>query len=232
MAKRKAAKVESSERSAFDFYPTPDELALAIVHRIKSLYPNPARIIEPSAGSGAFVRAFRQEYPAKHITAVELRNEEMDNLKAAGAHEIHIRTWEEWVPYLPANSPHGITLVGGNFPFSLAAEHIKLGLDYLLPGSWIFSLLKDNFLGSYERLGCFGPPGDIWNHGQLKHIIPIVPRPSFKTTGKASNDTNEYSCFIWEVDWTGPSTILFPHIKWKEPRPRKRRDAWQSRSTE
>jgi hypothetical protein len=228
MAKRKAAKVESSERSAFDFYPTPDELALAIVKRIKNLYPNPAQIIEPSAGSGAFVRAFKQEYPSKHITAVELRGEELDNLKAAGAHHVSIRAWEDW---LPAEQPMSCVLVGGNFPFSLAAEHIKLGFDYLLPGSWIFSLLKDNFLGSYERLGCFGSPGDIWNHGQLKHIIPIVPRPSFKTTEKASNDTNEYSVFIWEVDWTGPATILFPHILWKEPRQRKRRGVWQSRTT-
>jgi hypothetical protein len=168
------------------------------------LPPTHFDVIEPSAGAGAFVRPLRELWGLQPLIAIDIEPN-TQALNDAGADEVHQADWVTWVRSYKIDGP---TLVAGNPPFSLAKEHVLAGLDYLLPGSHICFLLKQNFFGSRDRLG-------FWKQGQLRYFIPIVPRPSFVKGEKSSTDTNEYAVFIWEVGYAGPPVILFPHIIWK-----------------
>lgn len=194
------------ERAENDYYPTPDALAVAICHRIKALLPGYYHeIVEPSAGSGAFVRPMAELWSTRPIRAVDIAPNKK-KLIEAGADTVDRQDWVEWVS---EDGTCGPTLVIGNPPFSLATEHISAGLDCLIPGSHICFLLKLNFFGGKEREEIF------WRQGQLKYFIPITGRPSFIKGAKSSTDTNEYGVFIWEVGWTGKAVIELPHILWK-----------------
>lgn len=195
-----------AEREANDFYPTPQPLADDICLRVSKLLP-PVHfdVIEPSAGQGAFVRPLRELWGLQPLIAIDIVADEK-LLRAAGADEVYRADWVEWIKSYKIEGP---SLVVGNPPFNVAKEHIFAGLDYLLPGSHICFLLKQNFFGSRDR------EETIWRQGQLKYFIPLIPRPSFV---RGSTDTNEYAVFIWEVGYAGKATIELPHIVWKEPR--------------
>lgn len=193
-------------RTALDVYPTPQKTTQKICERLKTLFPDPKFIIEPSAGSGVFVRELRLLYPTVPIAANEIRTEEAHALAEAGANYVYHEDWEalvrRWRPPEPV-------LIVGNPPFSLATRHVAAPMEVCAPGTNIAYLLKQNIKGGKDRAMNF------WPKFPHKFEIPLTPRPSFKKTSKASNDTNEYSVFIWEVGYTGPSITLFPHIIWK-----------------
>ena len=194
-----------AERQENDFYPTPDPLAVAICERVaKLLPPHHFEVIEPSAGAGAFVRPLREIWGLQPIIAIDIEPN-VQALRDAGADDVFKADWVSWIQTYRIDGP---TLVVGNPPFSLAKEHVLVGLDYLLPSSHICFLLKQNFFGSRDRLS-------LWNQGQLRYFIPIIPRPSFVKGEKSSTDTNEYAVFIWEVGYSGKPTIELPHIVWK-----------------
>ena len=193
------------ERQENDFYPTPAPLAEHICERIAGLLPSSHfEVIEPSAGQGAFVRVLRELWGLQPLIAIDITADDA-LLRGAGADDVFKADWVEWLKSYRIDGP---TLVVGNPPFSLAKEHVLAALDYLLPGSHICFLLKQNFFGSRDRL-------DFWKQGQLRYFIPIVPRPSFVKGEKSNTDTNEYAVFIWEVGYTGKAEIVFPHIVWK-----------------
>lgn len=200
--------VESSERTIFDVYPTPIPVAAAICDRLIQYFPNPQYIIEPSAGWGVFVREARRVWgPTIHIHANEIRGEEAQNLINSGASNVSHRDWAELIrSWKPAGQP----LILGNPPFSLATEHIAAIMESCEKGTTAAFLLKQNLLGGVDRAKNF------WPKHPYKFKIPLVPRPSFKKTAKASNDTNEYAVFFWEVGYVGPSVTVFPHIIWRQ----------------
>lgn len=194
------------ERQENDYYPTPDSLAEAICLRIASvLVPYHCEVIEPSAGSGAFVKPLRNIWQLPELIAIDV-NPDVKALNDAGADTVVKADWVEWVKTFKSEGP---TLVVGNPPYSLAQEHILAGLDYLLPGSHICFLLKLDFLGGKER------EKNLWRQGLLKYLIPIVGRPSFIKGSKSTTDTHEYGLFIWEVGFSGRTELLLPHIKWR-----------------
>jgi hypothetical protein len=189
-----------------DNYPTPPALAEAICKRLSELLPiGHFEVIEPSAGTGVFVRPLRQLWSLPPLIAIDT-HPSVKALHKAGADDVHKADWVQWVKQYKVEGP---TLVVGNPPFSLAEDHIFAGLEYLLPGSHIAFLLKMNFFGGKARAAT------LWNQGQLRWVIPIVGRPSFVKGAKAVNDTNEYGCFIWEVGYAGKPSIELPHITWK-----------------
>jgi hypothetical protein len=200
---------QEDERRVADFYPTPDLLALACCKAVREIYPHVLHAMEPSAGSGAFVRGINTTWPAATIAAVEQRGEEVQALRDAGADSISTCTLEVYLQEYPIRLP---ILVIGNPPYSLAQEHIMLLLDYLPPDSTIAFLLKLGFLGTKTRADL------LWKQGQCKYVWPILGRPSFVKSDRASSDVNEYALFIWEVGYTGPTFVRWPHIRWKKER--------------
>lgn len=167
-------------------------------------------IIEPSAGSGRFVKTLRAQWPGSTIIAVEIRAEEQQNLHTAGANHVYAGTdWSWWVSQTGFQGP---VLQVGNPPFSLAQEHIEASFKYLPTKSTIAFLLRLSFFGGKAR------NFEFWKQAGLKflkYIIPIAPRPSFK---KGKSDNSEYGLFIWEKDNTAPTTVL-DSIMWSKKRP-------------
>ena len=195
---------KAEDRENADFYPTPDPLALACCKEARELLYWPEIIVEPSAGSGAFVRAAQAIWPKVHIISVEIRPEANAPLSDLEAGAVYTVDFLEFLEH--AGLDKYKSLVIGNPPYSLAQEHIMACLDYLSPGSHIAFLLKLGFLGTKQRANL------LWKQGQCKYLCPILGRPSFV---KGSCDVNEYGLFIWEVGYDGPMTIKFPHIRWK-----------------
>lgn len=194
-------------RDEFDFYPTPDPVAKAVVQAIYEQTPNPPVLVEPSAGSGAFVRPARALWPTTPLLAVEVDDRHTGKLMESGATLYYLEPWEAWLARSAPSLPAG-TLVFGNPPFSLAVEHIGLALDLLKPGSRISMLLKMNFLCSKGRAIGF------WPRRQLRWLRPFDTRPKFIVGG--SSDNNEYALFTWEVGFDGVPEIVFPHVSWSK----------------
>lgn len=68
-----------TQRKPYDFYPTP-------TYSIESLFKNidinqyGDRVLEPSAGNGNICKIIKERYPNKYITALEIRDEELESL--------------------------------------------------------------------------------------------------------------------------------------------------------
>lgn len=210
--KQDVQRTKATPRSANDDYQTDPRLALACMRRMADLYAKPEMVLEAHAGSGAFVRAAKTIWPDVPVTAVEIQEKYRASLVEAGADLIYIEDFETWIQKT-INVPTSVLAIG-NPPFALAEKHIQLMLDYLLPGSHISQLLKNNFLGGDDRAKGFW----LSTAQQLDSLVPIAGRASFKTTDRAMNDWNELSMYTWktgnEVSYAG--RVVFPHIFWKD----------------
>jgi len=198
-------------RKPNDAYYTSDALADAIVSQLWKhlpLYFGPAipdecregrapRILEPSAGGGAFVRAARRWWSSIHITAVEPHNED-EALKTADV--VYKRTIEE---QCALHDGLRYTLALGNPPYNLAESHVNLVRRVSFYTAF---LLRLSFLGSQRRAST------IYKEPGLRYLLPLAQRPSFTSGG---TDNSEYAVFVWEHGWTENATIL-PHI-WVQP---------------
>ncbi len=214
----------AEEIDTFDICPTPDALALAICQRvaetIRHRLPSspPPRILEPSAGDGAFVRAARQVWPASQITAVELRQQCQDRIVEAGADHT-ITDSLEGAFTSGAAEIGNVDLVVGNPPFSFAENHIRLLLGALRPGAVLAFLLRTGFYESHTRI-------PFWNEFPEDSFAPVVPRPSFKlnSKGKKGTDSQSYGLFVWTKGKAIEELSLrAPHLVWRDPAPRGRK---------
>jgi hypothetical protein len=179
-----------AERAPLDFYATPDPLALAICERLRlrlTDVPNPRYVVEPSAGTGAFVRAIRKTWPDADIIGIEANPLMRPALMAAGTDATLIGDWPTYAETL-AEATAPVDLILGNPPYRQAQEHIEAGLRWLAPGGRLAFLLRLNFLGSSARV-------DFWRRGELESVSTIAPRPSF--TGDGKTDGTEYALFVW-----------------------------------
>lgn len=201
---------------------TPPALALEICRVLQRTldcgdYGAAPKILEPSAGDGAFVNAARNTWPESDIVAIEIRPECKDKLILAGATRSETWSLEQWLATDDGKSSLGdadesADLVIGNPPFAFAEPHIRMLLDGMKEGAHLVFLLRLGFYESHERI-------PFWRECPEKFFAPIVPRPGFKLNkqGKPGSDSQAYGVFIWQKGWTGPSTRL-PHIVWQEKR--------------
>ncbi len=211
MARRKG---EKAVREKDDNYPTPPRLATAIVQRLRQMYGDVTSsriLIEPSAGSGTFVRSMRQAWPNATLIAVELRLEEEETLRQSGATYVAISDWSSWATHnAPLNAP---SLLIGNPPFILAQKHLESIFQFFPRDTEVAFLLRFSFFGGNERTAQFWKQDGLKN---LKHIIPIAPRPQFV---RGHSDNSEYAVYIWKIGHDAPPTIL-EHIVWEKREPR------------
>lgn len=203
-------------RKENDAYHTPQALADAICNRLKERIGTPDLIIEPSAGTGAFVKAARKTWHRDpFILAVEPH--EATYSYETCADSVYDETWEETIKDLRAGPPIlDQTLVVGNPPYNLpgdghggnpttAERHIHLALDLLPSGAWAAFLLRASFVagqGRYKRL---------YEDHPLKGFWPVLGRPSFTNDGKT--DQMEYAVFFWQKDYRGP--VDLEPLEWK-----------------
>ena len=192
----------ATERAVNDFYPTQPELALAITKLVASLIPMPGIVIEPSAGTEAFIKAAKQVWPTIPACGVDVDSAMQQPILAAGADGVYIG---DWVEAMASHTLEPGTLILGNPPFSLAELHIRAGIDALPKDDFNVALLRMSFLGSQERV-------PFWAANPARYIIPLVPRPKF-IPGK-SGDNSEYAVFMWQKGFKG-TTQLLPTLVWR-----------------
>lgn len=178
-----------------EFFATPLELAAVCASTAINLYRIihrrwPARVLEPSAGDGAFVRPF-ERMPGVDVDAIDIRDTEAACLRA-GARKF----WQGDIRQL-AECAGRYDLVLGNPPFSQAAEHVEALLKHARKGTLVAFLLRLNFLCGECRKG-------FWEEHPLFGLVPIRQRPRFVGGG---SDNSDYGLFVW-VKRPGPGEFL------------------------
>lgn len=179
-----------------DCYNTPDALALAICQRLGK-YVVPAHVVEPSAGSGAFVRAARATWPGVSVDAIEPNEPQalVEECRRPGVMSAKPVTrwrerWEDWDHELAP-----LTVVLGNPPFSLAEAHIRLALQRLPDQTgYLCLLLRGSILASQGRVR------GLWREHPPRFVWHVAPRPSFTEGG---TDMAEYVVVTWAKGWHG-----------------------------
>lgn len=197
-----------------DDYTTPLPCALAICDRLSQLVlPKAAkgvRLIEPSAGSGNFVRAMQQTWPgAGAILAVEVHASYGAQLHATGASNIILARWQDQKQVMVPD------LIVGNPPFTECEAHVFHALTLLPTGKSLAFLLPVTLLASQARaakLWTPSAPGSLFGFGQLRYFWPLAERPSF--TGDGNTDSTEYGVYVWVKGFTGRPEIL-PPLWWR-----------------
>lgn len=199
---------------------TPAPLARAICQRLFQTLAPPGLIVEPSAGTGAFVDAAKATWPNAPILAVEIESRYRAALQRAGAAGGNVIVGD-WVAVAPGLFQHVQAraipprLVLGNPPYRKAQAHIEAALDWLRPGDHLAFLLRVNFLGSKKRVAFWERPGLLW-------MATITPRPSFTRGG---TDGTEYGVFVWRQGFRGEPRIA-PTLTWEPERKRRRARAF------
>jgi hypothetical protein len=193
--------MEEPERGgALEFYPTPQPLCDAVCDALVGLmsrYGPHLEVVEPSAGTGNFVRAARQSWPRSHITAIEPQDTREACL-AAGA-DAYFRSTLEDAPALT-----DADLVLGNPPFLLAAAHVGRLLRELPQHALVAFLLRLSFWETPDRARLF-------EAHPLFAFAPVVERPDFSGQG---GDSMGVGLFVWRAGGRAGGYIL-PPISWK-----------------
>lgn len=204
-----------------DNYQTPPALALACVNALvdRGLWEpydrsgHASRVLEPSAGSGSFVRAIYEvaarrpgPIPKPMVVAVDPVYK-----KTHPDVEWNRTRFEEF------NSDYvgGFDLVTGNPPFSLAEDHIELAHSHLSRnGVLAFVLRLGHQVEAWERAW------RQWRAHRPRLVLSFAPRPSYNG---GANDSTPYGLFCWQRGWRGPTEldVLFWRGEWTGKRVRR-----------
>jgi len=183
--------------------------------------PNEARILEPSAGAGHWIRALRAFRPSTHIEAIEIR---------PGMKRLHIMSgadmsWEGDFTTWKITDPGGIGIatrgldhfdwVVGNPPYAretgrissktgkpimeeCVGDHVRAAMRVLRPGGRLAFLL---------RMGWYAPKArdELFRDHHPFRITVLRERPSFSGNGRT--DAASYGLFEWVKGWRGDTTI-------------------------
>ena len=169
----------SNVRKPYDFYSTPIDCIENLLNNIDlTNYGND--VLEPTAGNGNICKVFKEYYPNKDLTAVELREEEYNNLCQSNIDVVIIDSYY--------NIRDKYDIIIGNPPYSEAQEFIEHSFELLKENGILIFLLRTNFLESKKRY-------EFWKKYPLSKLYTLSKRPSF--TGKGT-DATSYSWFIWE----------------------------------
>ena len=183
-------------RAPFDYYPTPPWVVDRLLdrHGLELLYRD-IRILEPTVGDGAIVRAvaaWLERHDPHGIvqprwTGVELREHALHESTPRLEHHIEgtdIRDFRA--------CGEGYDLALGNPPFGIAEELLRHIFTLASP---VCMLLRLGFFGSGQRI-------PFWQEHSDELQLRILPdRPSF--TGDGGSDSSVYAWFCWGADLGG-----------------------------
>lgn len=206
-------------------YDTPDDLCGAVVRRLLergALAPEGSRVLEPSVGAGAWVRAVQAHALADlHVCDVDPLapglalpgvhvEDQPDALVAErwSREAARRRVREEDLPavvagFLTVGLSERPDLVLGNPPYSITTNertvsvldlHIARALE-VARRHVVFVLRAGALFGSRSRFR------DLWSGGNLREVWTVVGRPKFAHNRTDPSDT----CVLWfDLDHRGP----------------------------
>ena len=166
-----------SKRVESDFYSTPKSCIQNFLNHYGNIH---GTVLEPSAGNGNIVDIIKKNGNS-HVTSLELRKEESDNLKQL-SDEVVIGDFLEY------KSDKDLDYIIGNPPYSLAQEFMEKCFEIANENTVIIMLLRTAFLESKKRY-------DFWQKHPVSKLYVLSQRPSF--TGKGT-DATSYSWFVWD----------------------------------
>jgi hypothetical protein len=176
-----------SDRAPLDAYWTPDALALACTSLVVTElgprlrpYPDatPLRVVEPSVGGGAWVRALRHYGASVHACDVDPA---APGLVLADTHHVG--------SYLDDQARRPADLVIGNPPYCDPVQ--SWVTTAVMDAPWVAYLLRSSVLGSRGRSGWWAahPPEVVW---------ALSPRPRWEGPGaQPSSDTHDPVLVLW-----------------------------------
>ena len=166
-----------------DFYETPSWVTEALLDR----EPIHGPIFDPACGQGAILRVLHDRGMGS------LWGNDIE----PGKSELYIRHNEDYLNCAPQPQWGSIVM---NPPYKHAAEFVRVAIADTKPGGKVCALLRLNFLGSSrKRLDLVGPGSG------LRSVYVLSRRPSF--TGDGRTDACEYAWFVWEVGYSGATTV-------------------------
>lgn len=180
-------------RDHLDRYYTPPALAEALVDLLPIQQTD--RVLEPSAGGGAFVRAALQATPDVVALDIDPRSPGRHTPGASGI-------LCDFLRYNPPEAQRPDWIIG-NPPYQDAEDHVRHALR-VTRGRVAF-LLRLAFLESARRY-------HLWQEQQLRELFVLAERPSF--SGDGSTDSAAYALFVWDVRRISPSAALRV-VSWK-----------------
>lgn len=190
---------ERAIRDDLDRVYTPDKLARAVVSavgpyvRCRHTRGHKMRILEPSVGGGAFVRACGERWPTSRIVGIDI-DPEAPGFKGCLSHEVG-----DFASGVMAETVPLAELVIGNPPFSEALEHVQHARE-MAPQSTLAFILPMAYLG----VGEWQP---ILRRFPLTAVMPVVPRPWPKRI-------RETAVYVWTPD-PGTDCVLTRALEWK-----------------
>ena len=169
-----------AERKAYDFYATPINVVENFIDNYNGVIGGD--ILEPSAGNGNVIQALRNKNINGYITAIEIRDEEFNNLSKISDDVI----LGDFIHNLDHTKKYDVII--GNPPYSEAREFIEKCLTLLKDDGKLIFLLRTAFLESKSRY-------DFWQKNPLSGLYVLSKRPSF-INGRT--DACSYAWFVWD----------------------------------
>jgi hypothetical protein len=194
-----------------DIYNTPYRLALSCTQFIRDNYfkdnENTLNILEPSAGSGNFVKAINKVFDNKNLFINEISTD-YDKILRPLTNENNISIGD--FNFYNQKVSTGFDLIIGNPPFSLWEVHVNKAMNLLKKGGKLAFLLRLNIMGSNPLIKDLGINRQtLLSNLNLINIHPIIPRPQFldesnnillNKHGKKGTDSTEYGLFVWSKE--------------------------------
>lgn len=165
-----------SARDDFDFFPTPPELA-AKMARLADIPPG-ARVLEPSAGNGALIRAILAESDQPFIVAIEA-NKQMAAALRQTFSGIEVFAQDFMSTDMPAPVFDAVVM---NPPFSKRRDiqHVTHAMKFLRPGGRLVAIVSAGALFRQDRLA-------VEFRELVANNITPLPEGSFKASGTGVN---------------------------------------------
>lgn len=142
-------------RTAEGYVPTPSDLAAAIVadHTQVARLDAGAKVLEPSAGCGAFVRAIFAVNPRVQVTAVEPNTSRLERVALSPSVRPVNSTFEQFA----SQTQQRFDAVVMNPPFavpggpSIWIDHVRMAFDLLRPGGRLTAIVPSGLVFRQDR---------------------------------------------------------------------------------
>jgi hypothetical protein len=193
-----------AERAPFDAYYTPERHALACcrwLRDVAELMPENG-IVEPSVGSGAWVKACRDVWPSVSVDRYDL------NHQAPGL-RLDLRPSEEAevLDWMGGPRRSGWSLAIGNPPYRIAVPFLSATLGRARASAM---LLRETITGSTDRLAW-------WREHPPAYVVKIAERPQWE--GPGARDTADFADSVLVVWIHGQEDTRFRWLSVEELAP-------------